>query len=442
MDQQEIKNLGKWHLSKYNIFSTEETEDKKLPCVNLFKGTYSELDLDDIKKLYHLEDIENIEQELYGFIKQGIIVNFDEFTYLQAKALTMYSSGYSLNITIVVTLQCNFNCPYCFESHNSGKMSLEIQDKVFDLIKRIMYSCGTRNLNITWYGGEPLLGIDVIENLSNKLIEYTKEKKINYNASIITNGYLLTQEIVNKLINNKIQNIQVTLDGLENNHNKTRCLKDGTPTFNKIIENLYNINFPGSISIRHNVHKNNLDDAEKLKELISDIKIKTNNKIYYYQAVIINNPAEERKNQVNFLNEESSAKIEADRTAKKFVPCRSLFCSAQKLWTLTIGNNGDLYKCWEDVWDKKRSFSDVNRWNPSNPLGSVNNLDPLLVYHKSISVFNDEECKQCVWLPLCAGGCPSKKIYHNIKCISFKNNPNYFIQKVKEYTIKKMISVK
>ena len=66
----------------------------------------------------------------------------------------------------------------------------------------------------------------------------------------------------------------------------------------------------------------------------------------------------------------------------------------------------------------------------------------MLLYNKSIASLNDEECKQCVWLPLCAGSCPSKKIYHNMNCIPFKDNPNYFIQKVKENTIQKMISVK
>ena len=442
MGQQEIENLNNWHLSKYNIFSTEETENKKLPCINLFKGTYSELDLEDIKKLYHLKEINDIEKELSGFIKQGIIVNFDELTLLQSKLLISFVGRGTLNITLVTTMKCNFNCPYCFETHDGVKMSLEIQDKVFELIKHALMASGSKNLYITWYGGEPLLAIDVIENLSKKIIDYTKEKNINYNSGIITNGYLLNQEKINILENNNVSNIQITLDGLEENHNKTRCLIDGTSTFNKIIDNLYNIKFKGRINIRNNIHENNFQDSKKLQEIILDIKNKTHNDINYYQAVIVNNPAEERKNQVNFLNEDLISKIEAEKYSKDFLCGKVSFCGAQKLWSIVIGSDGYLYKCWEDVWDKNRSFGKVDNWNPYNAIYSSKNLNSLLKYINSIPLLNDEECKQCAWLPLCAGGCPSKKIYHNIKCISFKNNPNYFIKKVKKYTIEKMTSVK
>ena len=442
MEQQEIENLNKWHLSKYNIFSTEETEDGKLPCVNLFRGSYSELDLEDIRKLYHLEDFSNIEKELSGFIKQGIIVKFDELTYLQSKAFMSFANGVILSVTIVTTLNCNFNCPYCFETHNGGKINLKLQDKIFELIKNMLKVCGSKKLHISWYGGEPLLAIDVIENLSKKFIQYTKENNIEYDASIITNGYLLNQKIIDLLENYKVNNMQITLDGLKENHNKTRCLANGEPTFDKLIDNLYNIKFLGTINIRHNIHENNYKDIEELKKIVLDIKLKTKNNIRYYSALIINNPAEQRKNQVNFLEDTLALELEADKFAKQLKFCSPFFCSANKLWPIVIGNDGYLYKCWEDVWDKKRSFGFIDSWNPSNPINSASNKDSLLVYIKSIGVFNDQECRECVWLPLCAGNCPSKKIYHNMKCLLFKNNPNYFIKKVKEYKIENLLSVK
>ena len=438
-----IKNNGKWHLSKYNIFSTKIIENKKLPCVNLLKGTYSELDIEDIRKLYHLEDISNIEEELQGFIRQGIIVNFDELTYLQTRSLLEFHGNGGLGITIVTTMQCNFNCPYCFESHvNNSKMSLEIQDKTFNFIKNLLEMTGSRRLTINWYGGEPLLAFDVIENLSQKIIKYTEEKKIKYIAHIITNGYLLNQEKIDILEKNKVNSIQITLDGSKENHDKTRCLINGDPTFDKIINNLYNIKFSGNINIRHNIYKKNIKDSEELQQIISDIKLKTKNKIKYYQAVVINNPAELRKNQVEFLDKKFICQIEANRDAEKFSPGKPFFCGAQNLWFLVIGSDGKLYKCWEDVGKEDRFFATIEQLNPRNFINTSCNLNALLLYVNSISVLNDEECKQCVWLPLCSGGCPSKKMFHNMKCISFKDDPDYFIEKVKEYTIEKMISVK
>lgn len=443
MEQQGIENLNKWHLSKYNIFSTEETEDGKLPCVNLFKRTYSELDLEDLRRLYHLEDFSNIEKELSGFIRQGIIVNFNELNLLQSKLLTGFITGNSLGITIVTTLKCNFNCPYCFEMHNEGKMSLEIQEETFNLIKKLLKVSNFKSLSITWYGGEPLLAIDVIENLSKKIIDYTEEQKIRYNAGIITNGYLLDQEKIKILEKYKVNSIQVTLDGLKENHDKTRHLINGSSSFDKIIQNLYNIKYSGYINIRNNIHKDNLKDCEELEKIISDIKIKTNNNISYYQAIVINNPAEKRKDQVNFLDPDVIPKLEANKESKNFFSKNKIcYCGAQRLWSIVIGSDGYLYKCWEDVWDKKRSFGEIKNWDPYNPINSAKNLDSLLVYFENIGVLNDKECKQCPWLPLCAGGCPSKKIYHNMKCFSFKENPNYFIKKVKEQMMNKMISVK
>lgn len=68
---------------------------------------------------------------------------------------------------------CNFDCPYCFEDHFAGKMSEEVQDDVVALAERMLEASGTKDLHVTWFGGEPLLAPDIIESLSARLIVLT-----------------------------------------------------------------------------------------------------------------------------------------------------------------------------------------------------------------------------------------------------------------------------
>ena len=103
----------------------------------------------------------------------------------------------SFALTIVTSLGCNFDCPYCFEAkvpsildEDTERLLLEVLDEQLPALT---------SFNVTWYGGEPLLGQERLDRLSEAFLERTAAAGVDYDATIVTNGYLLTPETRRRL---------------------------------------------------------------------------------------------------------------------------------------------------------------------------------------------------------------------------------------------------
>lgn len=138
----------------------------------------------------------------------------------------------TMSLTINPTLACNFRCGYCFEKEHQNKyMSPEIENKI---VEHVRNSEECRKVFVTWFGGEPLLGFKTIRTLTAKLMALGKE----YEAGMVTNGYLLTEEVAGMLTELRIKSIQITLDGRKEVHDSRRHLAGGGPTFDRIVDNI------------------------------------------------------------------------------------------------------------------------------------------------------------------------------------------------------------
>ena len=83
-------------------------------------------------------------------------------------------------------------------------------------------------LGIAWYGGEPLLALEIIEEITKiAILEFGDD----FSASMVTNGYLLSEDVAKRLETLKIESIQVTIDGPPEMHNRMRKLPNGDDTF-------------------------------------------------------------------------------------------------------------------------------------------------------------------------------------------------------------------
>jgi len=413
--------MSEWHLSKYNLFANLPNTNL-IGCVNLLKGTCSTLTPEDVLKLHNLV----LDKR---FIDQGFIVNYDEFDYIEIVARKAENSG-SLGLTICPTLNCNFDCPYCFENHRTGEMKLEVQDNIIKFIETNLINTGGKRLSVTWFGGEPLLKPTIIENLSDRIIKLCNEKKIQYSATIVTNGYLLTQDIADMLYDKKVQQYQITFDGLYEMHDKTRHLKNGQSTFNKIVDNLKTLKIKSRVNIRYNTYIENFNKQDEVKKFIQNLAKESGNNISYYPAIVVNNDvAKKRDCQFNYLSNEDFGDVVIDIDINKFNSFKGTFCGAQNFSFITIDELGNLYKCWEDVGKLEHSFGNINRFNINNFLRTSSNLEPLLKYINS-SNLTDKDCIECIWFPLCRGGCPNKRIYSEKVCLSYKNKPEEFVIKL------------
>ena len=219
-----------WHLSRYNLYASIP-DSPNTAVVNLFKGTYNAFNPMEMYLLSVLEELSETHPMIGRFAEKGVIADFDEYAALET--LGRLGSAYHQNayITICPTMACNFDCPYCFEKHNSGKMTPEVQENVIRFIEHLLTTAHTEFLKITWFGGEPLLAPDVIEVLSERIISLCEKLNVTYTSMIITNGYLLDQDMVDLLERCHVDTCQITLDGLGATHDATRRLAGGGATF-------------------------------------------------------------------------------------------------------------------------------------------------------------------------------------------------------------------
>lgn len=417
-----------WHLSRYNL-SAKIDGTGKVAIANLFRGTCGAYSL---AELYLLDVLETLPEEhpiLERFAKRGLIVNFDELEALKAMRGAACATGRVVSLTICPTMGCNFDCPYCFENHKRGSMTPEVQKDVVSLAGRMLDTFGAKELCVTWFGGEPLLAVEVIEKLSKKLIALVEEKDVGYSADIITNGYLLTQNAVDILEKCRVQTAQVTLDGLGDAHDATRHLAGGGPTFDRITQNLRTLKLPFQVNIRHNVHEGNTDQIEPLRDFVKKLAKESGNDITYYASPVSeNDTAEKRGSKVRLLCGSMDSEIGVCRDAQHFQMGRAHYCGASVLTCIGIDEQGRLHKCWEDMDKPEHSFGSASRWNPQNPIVTADSPDQLTIWLNTTLPTDDAECMSCKWLPACSGGCPTRRIYWRERpCLPYRDMPERYV---------------
>lgn len=416
-----------WHVSRYNLLAPLP-DSKNVAIANLFKGNCAEYTPIEMYLLSVLEELDEHHPIIERFARRGIVANFDERAQLEVMGRAACAFPRGVKLTICPTLGCNFDCPYCFEGHGKGKMKPEVADDIVAFAGRMMDASNARALGITWYGGEPLLAPDVIESLSERLMAIAAERGAEYSATIITNGYLLEQDVVDMLARCKVKSCQVTIDGMGAVHDATRHLAGGGPTFERIVGNLRDCKIPFTVNIRHNVHEGNRSDVEPLEEFVRQMAEESGNELKYYPAPVSGSGvADERGRQVGLLCDANASEIGIRQEAGRFSAGRGHYCGAHSIWAVGIDDQGNLHKCWEAVDKPWLSFGTVRDWDPKNPLATAANPDNLTKFLNTALPVPDEECRGCVWLPACVGGCPFQRLFAQRSCIPFRDDPEAYV---------------
>ena len=421
-----------WRVSRYNLAARIPDSDK-IAVANLFRGTCCACTPVEMFLLDELESLDEDHPILDYFRRRGLIVNYDEREALSALARMGCTMNPVVALTICPTMGCNFDCPYCFENHRAGRMSQETQDDVVALAERMLRSSGAKKVMVCWFGGEPLLMPEIIESLSARLMALAEKRGAEYSATIVTNGYLLTQEIADMLGRCRVDRAQITLDGVGPEHDRTRHLAGGGPTYGRIVENLRTLRLPFRVYVRHNVHEGNRDQMEPLRNVVSALSKESGNKLKYYASPVNDNTvAQERNAEGGLFCADGPVEVGMHREAEAFGSARSLFCGANRLYALGIDDQGRLFKCWEDVDKADRSFASAHEWDPANPIFTADRPDLLSRYLNCAPHLEDPECNECVFLPQCAGGCPTRRLFYRRTCLRARNMPERFVLELYE----------
>lgn len=191
----------------------------------------------------------------------------DERQVANENYIARYTSP-NLHLILMPTEQCNFRCVYCYESFTRGTMTPDVQQG----IKRYLASQeGLDQLVVSWFGGEPLLAPDVVLDLTAFMREYSEANRIDFRCSATTNGSLLTPDLANRLIPAGLSQIQVSLDGLAQEHDQRRVGARGEATFATILSNLrylHDSDLEFEAAIRYNFDPGNLPKTREFYEML------------------------------------------------------------------------------------------------------------------------------------------------------------------------------
>lgn len=182
-----------------------------------------------------------VEKTIIGYptlIQDGYFVpaKADEIATL-IKTYEDYYNDTALNLMILPTHKCNCRCVYCYEDFEGGTMTLKTQENVIAYVKKMLKNCSS--LHVSWFGGEPLVDMGVIRNLSKSFIDICKTEKKRYSADITTNGTLLNFETFQELKSYRVLTYQITIDGTKETHDFQRPFaNDKNSSYDSIIDNL------------------------------------------------------------------------------------------------------------------------------------------------------------------------------------------------------------
>lgn len=343
----------------------------------------------------------------------GIIVKQnDDENYVFERQLDYLRNTYSqdiLHLTIAPTTACNFRCSYCFEHNKQNKI---INSNTIDnLIEFINGHKNATKLSLTWYGGEPLLALNQISEILSLILKKTNVSLINH--GIITNGYLFNEKAISIFKEHPLNSIQITLDGINENHNRQRVLKkkDVVGSFDPIISNIKLIlkELNAKLMIRVNIGTDNQDDFSDVWNYFHQNFDMNNKRILIYPGFIktkdaINNCWScdtlsdiDRKN--FYFNLAKNKNIDVVFFPEK----KNRGCIATHLNGYVVGPNGELYKCWYHVGDDSKVFGYLDN-------NKIINNELFSRYLISGNSLNDENCKKCFFLPICSGGCASDRL--------------------------------
>lgn len=337
-----------------------ENEEGDLLLYNTLVGTKSLLKIKNTtKERYENELLPSAKEELHNILySKGILVNKEDDEDNKLKLLYLKNIGSNiLTLVILPTEQCNFRCKYCYETFENRRMDKKTQDAVIQYVRTNInrYS----GLHVMWFGGEPLMAMDVIEYLSTNFMNICKRNKKRYTAHMTTNGYYFDSKKVHELTKYNIYSYQITIDGLEETHDQQRVLANGQGTFKVIFNNLRDIkqNCKSKyldILIRTNVTKEIYDCIEEYVEMINEFF--GDDKRFYLSIHQAGNWLDKTTSDFKEnLIQESMFRSLYSRLLKKNIIIKNLACnelepggvvcySGQKN-TMVITAKGDIHRC-------------------------------------------------------------------------------------------------
>ncbi len=397
----------------------------------LFNTLYGSVSMIEPAQLAHVKSIlaapasAEDKEQLKLLLQQKHIIedSVDELAIMNNRRLAGMRDPNRLDLNILPTLNCNFACTYCFETHKASKMDAVTEAAIKLWLENTVP--GHKVLSVHWFGGEPLLCPDVITSIASHALRVCAENGVAYTSFITTNGYLLKPDMAKELMRLGITDYQITLDGAPDTHDKLRKLKNGNGTFDRIFTNITSLlrnHRKANVVLRMNLNSVSLESIAVLlrmfpQELRHRIVVRfepvfeNHEKTTPYYACGNVAPPELATAAIGYFS--LAEELGYNGKLNQAFLGRLMHCNAEKEHQAFINYNGDVFKCAVSDFDSEKRVGYIRE----DGLFVINQVE----WDKWVN-FDDipEECAECVYLPSCCGGC---KALHIMKMESGEARP-------------------
>jgi uncharacterized protein len=327
-------------------------------------------------------------------------------------------------LTLTTTMNCNLGCYYCYEERSPARLELSDVPAIVELARQRVEDSGRHALHVDWYGGEPLLNLDLLEAASRALQAYCVDAGVSYVASIISNGSEWPEDVEAFVARNRIRQVQISFDGLQINHDKRRRYRkgygaEGASSFARAVELVDRLVECARVDVRFNTDRGNQDD------LLPFIEFAGKRGWFEAQFPAVLQPARLAAYSASsaFMRKQElpleafdvlrarardaigpAATIEESEAPDGLPRPKTSVCAALAANSVVVGAEGLTYRCGLQVGEIGRAVGSLS----ARPQGGKIGQDA--GWWEAFDPTAAPSCSQCSFLPVCWGGCPKKHL--------------------------------
>lgn len=361
---------------------------------------------------YPADEIKDAWEEIYTLYKDEVLFSKDDYADI---AVNMKKRSPIKAMCLHISHDCNLRCKYCFADEGAYHqrrelMSAETGCRAIDFL--IENSGSRRNLEVDFFGGEPLMNFEAVKSVVEYAREQEKIHNKNFRFTLTTNGILLNDENI-KYMNENMSNVVLSLDGTKETNDRVRVKVDGSGSYDNIVPKLLKVaesRNQDNYYVRGTFTRYNLNFADDVLHL-ADLGFKQTS---VEPVVCDGSPdyalreedlpvlfAEYEKLVDEYLKRRSDGRwfnffhfmIDLDQG-----PCvikRLSGCGAGCEY-LAIAPNGDIYPCHQFVGNEEYKMGNLSE-------GKLN--QDIRATFEDCNVYTKPDCRDCFAKFYCSGGC-------------------------------------
>lgn len=370
--------------------------------------------------------------------RHGFIVseNSDELALAIEKYDRTITDKTKLALVIAPSLQCNMQCYYCYEGDKpDARLQVHDAEALTTFVRSRLSQNG--KLSVTWFGGEPLMALDIVLEAARKLQELCVKANATYVFRMVSNGYLLDAGSAALLASHGITSVQVTFDGSQESHDLVRRSRIGRepsqPSFERIIANIRTASEYVRVLVRIHVSRINYTTIPLLIEQLAEADLADKVAGVYFYPVFNFNPADKSanylpKSDIHFSMEqfgELEYRFIYLLLQHGFVPFTPVFFETDYLGCYASIENGFVIDYQGNIKKCDHELGDVS--TGQNTIYDFSNIDndTMITKWRALRPENYFSCRGCAFLPICYAHCPhSNLVLPDLepRCPSYKYN--------------------